>query len=397
MARPRGAIAQVGAVQTHARTDMLGSSYQSMGGGGASGLLVFVLSTALHQRLRNELHALLTCTNSSRPPPPTTPPPQPLYNLSLPSTGEDLRLSIARSATIAEAATAAAAVAAAAAAEVSSDAADDGGRAPATACSWTRAVASRLQAMVPTWLGGSRHRISPRSAGLDSPRAAVGAGHSHAGQQDKRLAIRAISHGKAAEEKGSTPVQAITVIADPGAKRAGLEAVLAAAGQEAAAGEPPAPLLDLSGPGSLVVRQQYLQLRLGVRHDVDLYGMGRRGAVEAVTCKRRVLVCAMFLGCSAEYVPAPCSGPGCPGETTQPQGLKLRRDGARRALWNSDTPAAATGVNLYGSHPVLYGIGPDGSAFGLFVANSNAMDFAAGAEDVTFWCVSAWCGCKHLR
>lgn len=59
-----------------------------------------------------------------------------------------------------------------------------------------------------------------------------------------------------------------------------------------------------------------------------------------------------------------------------------------RALWNSDTPAAAVGVNLYGSHPVLYGIvpGSGGTAWGVFLANSNAMEFAAGSNDVTFRC-----------
>ncbi len=231
------------------------------------------------------MHALLACTHASRPPPPTTMPPQPLYNLSLPSTDEDFRLGIARAVGPADAA---AAVAAAAATVVSSDAADAGdeGRTPAAGCSWAQAVARRLQAMVPTWFARSRHSSSPRSAGLGPRREASGAGHSHSGQQDKRSAVRASSHDSGSTGAGgvvSTPVQASTVSADPRAKRAGLEAMLAAAGREAAAGEPPAPLLDLSGPGCLVVRQQYLQLRLGVRHDVDLYGMGRCGAVEAVT------------------------------------------------------------------------------------------------------------------
>ncbi|KAG2433530.1 hypothetical protein HYH02_012648 [Chlamydomonas schloesseri] len=107
------------------------------------------------------------------------------------------------------------------------------------------------------------------------------------------------------------------------------------------------PLLELLGGGCVVFKPQYLQLRLRVPADTNLYGMG---------------------------------------ETTLPEGLRLRRDGAPRALWNSDTPAAAVGVNLYGSHPMLYGIRPQsgGAAWGLFLANSNAMEFAAGSEDATF-------------
>ncbi|KAG2442338.1 hypothetical protein HXX76_002424 [Chlamydomonas incerta] len=125
---------------------------------------------------------------------------------------------------------------------------------------------------------------------------------------------------------------------------AGAEADSEAEVEVQAAGEP---LLEVLGGGCLVFKPQYLQLRLRVPPETNLYGMG---------------------------------------EVTLPDGLRLRRDGAPRALWNSDTPAAAVGVNLYGSHPVLYGITPGagGSAWGLFLANSNAMEFAAGSEDVTF-------------
>ncbi|KXZ44302.1 hypothetical protein GPECTOR_70g533 [Gonium pectorale] len=105
-------------------------------------------------------------------------------------------------------------------------------------------------------------------------------------------------------------------------------------------------LLSLgAGGGCLVFKPQYLQLRADVGPEVNLYGMG---------------------------------------ETTQAEGLRLRRDGSSRALWNSDTPAAAVGVNLYGSHPVLYGVSPGGAAWGWFLASSNAMDFSAGSGDVTF-------------
>ncbi|PNH07112.1 Alpha/beta-glucosidase agdC, partial [Tetrabaena socialis] len=104
-------------------------------------------------------------------------------------------------------------------------------------------------------------------------------------------------------------------------------------------------LLDLSGGGCLVVKPQFLQLRSAVAPEVDLYGMG---------------------------------------ESTPAEGLRLRRDGVPRALWNSDTPAAATGVNLYGSHPLLYGLAPGGTSFGWFLAASNAMDVVPGVRDVAF-------------
>ncbi|KAG2498166.1 hypothetical protein HYH03_003923 [Edaphochlamys debaryana] len=109
------------------------------------------------------------------------------------------------------------------------------------------------------------------------------------------------------------------------------------------------PLLHLGGGGGgcLVFKPQYLALRAQVPRETNLYGMG---------------------------------------ETTQSEGLMLRRDGSARALWNSDTPAVAVGVNLYGSHPVLYGITPGpaggGRAWGWFLANSNAMELAAGSEEV---------------
>eukprot|EP00198_Chlamydomonas_reinhardtii_P003781 XP_001693117.1 alpha glucosidase [Chlamydomonas reinhardtii] len=122
------------------------------------------------------------------------------------------------------------------------------------------------------------------------------------------------------------------------------EAGTEAAVEAAAAGQS---LLEVLGGSCLVFKPQYLQLRMRVPQQTNLYGMG---------------------------------------EATLPDGLRLRRDGVARALWNSDTPAAAVGVNLYGSHPVLYGIvpGSGGTAWGVFLANSNAMEFAAGSNDVTF-------------
>ncbi|EIE19743.1 hypothetical protein COCSUDRAFT_31111 [Coccomyxa subellipsoidea C-169] len=62
------------------------------------------------------------------------------------------------------------------------------------------------------------------------------------------------------------------------------------------------------------------------------------------------------------------------GERTSSTGLELRRDGIPLALWNRDHQAALPDQNVYGSHPILMDVREDGSAHGVLLLNSNAMD-----------------------
>jgi Galactose mutarotase-like len=80
-------------------------------------------------------------------------------------------------------------------------------------------------------------------------------------------------------------------------------------------------------------------------------------------------------------------------------GVFLKRDGRKVTLWNRDFAAMNTDTNLYGSHPFLLELRADGTANGLFVANSNGMDVQLDKDSVTFRCAtcSVLAGCHHTR
>ncbi|KAK9822226.1 hypothetical protein WJX81_001471 [Elliptochloris bilobata] len=72
------------------------------------------------------------------------------------------------------------------------------------------------------------------------------------------------------------------------------------------------------------------------------------------------------------------------GERTSSTGIELRRDGIPLALWNRDSPAGAPDQNVYGSHPILMEVREDGTAHGIVLMNSNAMDVSLTETRVTW-------------
>ena len=75
---------------------------------------------------------------------------------------------------------------------------------------------------------------------------------------------------------------------------------------------------------------------------------------------------------------------GC-GESSRPEALVMV-PGTTYTLWNRDEAAETPDVNLYGSHPFILVLQPDGSASGLFMRNSNGMDivYSDDGAAVTF-------------
>ncbi|KAL0046727.1 hypothetical protein WJX82_008470 [Trebouxia sp. C0006] len=61
-------------------------------------------------------------------------------------------------------------------------------------------------------------------------------------------------------------------------------------------------------------------------------------------------------------------------EHTASGGLRLQRAGRPLAMWNHDTLSANADTNLYGSHPFVLEVRPDGSSHGILMLNSNAME-----------------------
>eukprot|EP00884_Botryococcus_braunii_P005570 jgi/Botrbrau1/15013/Bobra.0018s0111.1 len=104
------------------------------------------------------------------------------------------------------------------------------------------------------------------------------------------------------------------------------------------------PLID-SRPHRFIFKEQYLEFTTSVPPDSDLYGLGER---------------------------------------TASAGLRLPRDGRPVALWARDFASAHPDENLYGSHPVLLEIRPDGRSQGLLLLSSNAMDAVLGPSSVSF-------------
>lgn len=72
------------------------------------------------------------------------------------------------------------------------------------------------------------------------------------------------------------------------------------------------------------------------------------------------------------------------GERTPSQGLRLPRDGLPLTLWNRDLPSAQADTNLYGSHPFIMMLMPDGSACGLLLMNSNAMEVSLTTQGISW-------------
>jgi hypothetical protein len=95
-----------------------------------------------------------------------------------------------------------------------------------------------------------------------------------------------------------------------------------------------APLLFDSCGLRLVLKDQYLELSTRVAPDSSLFGLGER---------------------------------------ISSTGLALRRSGRPLALWNRDCTDYAD-LNLYGSFPFVLELRRDGTAHGLLLWNSNAMD-----------------------
>ena len=71
------------------------------------------------------------------------------------------------------------------------------------------------------------------------------------------------------------------------------------------------------------------------------------------------------------------------GERISSTGLRLRRSGRPLALWNRDCTDYPD-LNLYGSFPFVLELRADGSAHGLLLWNSNAMDVVASADRLSF-------------
>ena len=75
------------------------------------------------------------------------------------------------------------------------------------------------------------------------------------------------------------------------------------------------------------------------------------------------------------------------GETTRSNGLRIPVN-STQTLWARDCAAAFPNVNLYGSHPFYIDVRKeDGSASGVLLLNSNAMDIAVDEGQLT-WLVT---------
>eukprot|EP00892_Ulva_mutabilis_P001883 jgi/Ulvmu1/11696/UM008_0106.1 len=71
-------------------------------------------------------------------------------------------------------------------------------------------------------------------------------------------------------------------------------------------------------------------------------------------------------------------------EQSRTTGLFLPRDGHKIVLWNRDFAAVNTDSNLYGSHPLLLELRPDGTAHGMFVVSSNGLEAELAPDRTTF-------------
>ncbi|KAK9816809.1 hypothetical protein WJX72_005317 [[Myrmecia] bisecta] len=107
-----------------------------------------------------------------------------------------------------------------------------------------------------------------------------------------------------------------------------------------------APLFDTgSEPDTLVFKDQYLSISTVLPENATLYGLG---------------------------------------EQTRTTGLRLPRGGDTITLWDRDINAGTTNTNLYGSQPFYIDVRADGTAHGVLLLNSNAMDIVLTATGLTY-------------
>lgn len=98
------------------------------------------------------------------------------------------------------------------------------------------------------------------------------------------------------------------------------------------------------GFGSMVFKDQYLEVSTQIPRSASLYGLG---------------------------------------ESTRSKGLKLNQ-GETYTLWAADIPSLSTDVNLYGSFPFYMDVRQYGSSHGVLLLNSNAMDVSYSADYLTY-------------
>ncbi|KAK9804037.1 hypothetical protein WJX73_006346 [Symbiochloris irregularis] len=94
----------------------------------------------------------------------------------------------------------------------------------------------------------------------------------------------------------------------------------------------------------LIFKDQYLQLTTSVPEDAVIYGLGER---------------------------------------TSSSGLPLLRN-MSYTMWNRDRPSLFPDENLYGSHPFIMIVQPDGSTHGILLFSSNAMDVNVSHDAVQY-------------
>ncbi|KDD75361.1 glycosyl hydrolase [Helicosporidium sp. ATCC 50920] len=64
--------------------------------------------------------------------------------------------------------------------------------------------------------------------------------------------------------------------------------------------------------------------------------------------------------------------------------MRLRRNGAPRPIWARDIGPTLLEQNMYGAHPFVLALEPEGLAWGVFLLNSNAMDVVPSADALAF-------------
>lgn len=96
--------------------------------------------------------------------------------------------------------------------------------------------------------------------------------------------------------------------------------------------------------GSMVFKDQYLELSTQIPETASLYGIG---------------------------------------ESTRPDGLRLSH-GRTYTLWAADIPSLSIDVDLYGAYPFYLDVRDGGSSHGVLLLNSNGMDVSYGNDSLTY-------------
>ncbi|WIA37090.1 hypothetical protein OEZ86_014060 [Tetradesmus obliquus] len=107
-----------------------------------------------------------------------------------------------------------------------------------------------------------------------------------------------------------------------------------------------AAVFNSTGMG-LVFKSQYLELSTRLSSATSLYGLGQRTPKDV-------------------------------------SNLKLPRNGDKVVLWNYDITSSRMNVNLYGSHPFIMAVEPDGSSLGLLLLSSNGMEVTLESVKLTY-------------